>query len=44
MAETQPEIVAKPTNFKRVCRICRRVWVVIYAEERDVCPICSLKG
>jgi RNA polymerase subunit RPABC4/transcription elongation factor Spt4 len=29
---------------KRICSKCKRTWVVIYTTERDVCPICALKG
>ncbi len=31
-------------GHKRTCAKCKRVWVVIYPTEKDVCPICSLKG
>lgn len=29
---------------KRTCTKCKRVWVVIYPKEGDVCPICALRG
>ena len=38
------EIACKTKSCKRVCRKCKRVWVVIYAKEGEVCPICCLKG
>jgi hypothetical protein len=29
---------------RRVCRICKRFWIVLRKNEGDVCPICALKA